>query len=72
MAPPPATPSRPDHDHRPSMRVRVASSVLRHGHDTTRSPTTPAFPWPWWNLTLGADIDVRLCVDDRVPAGEVE
>jgi hypothetical protein len=33
MVPPLPAPRRPDHDHRPSMRVRVAASMLRRGHD---------------------------------------
>jgi hypothetical protein len=33
MVTPPPRPRRPDHDQRPSMRVRVAASMLRHGHD---------------------------------------
>ena len=33
MITPSPTPRRPDQDDRPSMRVRVAASMLRHGRD---------------------------------------
>ena len=57
MVPPRPTP-RPDHDHRPSMRMLVAASMLRHGHDPRAVAEATAVPQALVEL-IGDQLDIH-------------
>jgi hypothetical protein len=58
MVPPPPIPRRPDHDHRPSMRMLVAASMLRHGHDPPAVAEATGVPLALVDL-IGEQLDTH-------------
>jgi hypothetical protein len=67
MIPPPPTPRRPDHDHRPSMRMLVAASMLRHGHNPRAVAEATAVPLALVDL-IGDQLDTHPATSPPPPA----
>ena len=67
MIPPPPTPRQPDHDHRPSMRMLVAASMLRHGHDPHAVAEATGVPLALVDL-IGDQLDTHPATSPPPPA----
>jgi hypothetical protein len=63
---PPPTPRWSDHDEKPSMRVRVAASMLRHGHDPQEIAQGTGVPLALVEL-IGEGLDTHPAASPAAP-----